>query len=428
MKKSLSRRGFLISAGAGSISLTLPTVSSVRANTTRGTESPMKSINPDIDNLKVVSCHDLKMISGNFAPGFSNQNLIIDSAKVEANLDAMAMELAGKPDPASAWATIFRKPSAKGWKDVRCALKVNCINTRNMPRVAVVGKVCKELIALGVPPSSIVIFDGKSNAYGADKYTPYIGTSLPTGVVVSRRNDSLGGMKQPLSLPGYPATPDNCKCTADLVDGKIDILVNLAVNKHHAGEYGHVTMCMKNHFGTFNPSPHGHGDNGYLIAINKSDEIVGGDPVRQQLCIIDSIWASHLGGPTSGLRGVQTGPARLIMGTFAPAVDYLTAVATWPDWKTDSGTQCKHATNANTENFLLQFGYTAAQRDAVKFVEVPPADKSGIDVKPRSRKTSRSRSFKNQHTYTVLGQRRARTGNNPRVPFVKGGKRRLPKL
>jgi hypothetical protein len=50
--------------------------------------------------------------------------------------------------------------------------------------------------------------------------------------------------------------PRASPAAADLVDGNIDILVNVAACKSHNGtgghyNYGSCTLCMKNHFGTF---------------------------------------------------------------------------------------------------------------------------------------------------------------------------------
>ncbi len=57
-----------------------------------------------------------------------------------------------------------------------------------------------------------------------------------------------------------------------------------------------------------------------VVAINKSKEILGeGLPPRQQICFIDSLWAM-----TDGPRATPNRrPDCLIMGTFAPILDYL---------------------------------------------------------------------------------------------------------
>lgn len=100
--------------------------------------------------------------------------------------------------------------------------------------------------------------------------------------------------------------------------------------KAHSSRFGGFTMTMKNHFGTFSPQP-GHWVRGldYLIAINQTPEILG--PMdrqtgkvlypRQQLCLVDALWASK--------RGPRGNPSHqpnfLAMGVLSPIVDYQVA-------------------------------------------------------------------------------------------------------
>lgn len=289
-------------------------------------------INPDIPNTRVVSCTDTKMITNTTSAraastfgGTSGQNIFVNTAQVEANMDAMAKQLTGKSTAALAWSTIFRKPSTKQWSAVKTAIKVNCINTGIMPKIAVVGKICQEFINLGVSPGNITIFDACSNASGSTKYTPYISTAtvkkgLPFGVVVS--SITKDG-------PNVPVGTSTLKCTSILavqngtsITYPIDILVNCAVNKGHSSSHGGFTMCMKNHTGTLKYSCPSTEE---IITENQSEAIIGGSngaPCRQQLCIIDSLWAATTGpsDPASHL------PCTLTMGTVAPVVDYQVAL------------------------------------------------------------------------------------------------------
>jgi hypothetical protein len=68
-----------------------------------------------------------------------------------------------------------------------------------------------------------------------------------------------------------------------------NILVNCAVNKGHGSSYGSFTLTMKNHTGTMK---FGCPSQQELIDENKSERILGGSPVRQLLCIVDSLWAA----------------------------------------------------------------------------------------------------------------------------------------
>jgi hypothetical protein len=89
-------------------------------------------------------------------------------------------------------------------------------------------------------------------------------------------------------------------------------------------------MTMKNHLGTFSPSPaHERGGQDYLIAINRTSEILGEMDKRtgkilfprQQLCLVDALWASK--------RGPGGNPSHqsnfLAMGVLSPIVDYQVA-------------------------------------------------------------------------------------------------------
>lgn len=136
----------------------------------------------------------------------------------------------------------------------------------------------------------------------------------------------------------------------------IDILINIANNKGH-DLMGRATLSMKNHFGTFAPKH----DINYLFNINKSDAILGGNPVRQQLCFIDSLFANKL----SNMGAPDAMPCYLVMGVFAPAVDYLTIK------KVREGVQGWTHDAATIDSYMTTFGYTTA--DPV-WVLVPPAD------------------------------------------------------
>ncbi|MBD3241445.1 MAG: DUF362 domain-containing protein [Chitinivibrionales bacterium] len=319
-------------------------------------------INPAVDNLRVVCCHDPSMVTSSCEemPGFAKmevQNGAVSVERVQKNLDAMALALTQKSSPADAWAVLLRKPRDKPWDKVRAAIKVNSI-ADNHPRLAVVDKICRELNALGVSMENIVIYDGCHNAH--QHYAAYVGKGLPEGVQVSEKSSLLGGTTE-----AQTPSPDNgaYDCSADVATGAIDILVNCAVNKGHGQKFGGATLTMKNHFGTFTPQPHGHGDLDYVLAINKSDAIVGGEPARQQLCIVDSLWAS-----THGPRGIPNKDThRLVMGVFGPAVDYLTIK------KIREPIMGAEHNEEALRRFATEFGYEPAAFEKAELVEVKPA-------------------------------------------------------
>jgi hypothetical protein len=348
---AVSRRTFLSSAAAGVLaSGILPAFGEeYKSAWTNG-----KQINPSIDNLRVVCCIDPAMIKGDPRSwDVASQNAPVVAEKVQADMDALACGLAQKSAPHEAWGSIFRKPSSKEWSDVKVAIKPNSF-VQNNPRVAVVNAVCKALIGLGVQPSNIIIYDGGGDPKG--KYGPYIGSGLPAGIIASKGNDAMGGS---LAAPVPKPHKGMFKCSAALVNGTIDILVNIAVNK--GSSFAGMTMTLKNHAGTFDPKPiHLGGGLDYILAFNKSEAILGGEPVRQQLCVIDSIWAM-----TKGPFGVPNKrPAALVMGTFSPAVDYVTARRI-----REQMMGCPHLDTL--DRIMSEFGY--ANFENLDFVKVEPA-------------------------------------------------------
>jgi predicted NAD-dependent protein-ADP-ribosyltransferase YbiA (DUF1768 family) len=286
-------------------------------------------IHPEIDNTRVAFCHDPSMISGNPVDWstIEAQNEMVVPDRVHENMDKMAMAIAEKATPEDAWAAIFRKPESKEWNEVKVAVKINSVEERHLNRLAVIEKVCLAIIDLGVLNENITIYDASWGISGTENYmnlyeTDYAMQRLPPGVQIST---TLGGERVPITLPDSSEEP----CTPQLADGTIDILINIAVNKGHGISYsGRFTLTLKNHLGSLvflHPGAQNGGDlpqiTPKLIAMNQSTAILGeGDPPRQQLCIVDSLWAST-GGPHDT---PNRAPCCLVMGTFSPIVDYLT--------------------------------------------------------------------------------------------------------
>jgi hypothetical protein len=366
MKKKLStgRRNFLKMTVAGAAGVALAKANKVFA--APEVWATGMAINPAIDNMRVVYCHDDRMWTlpaNKVLPStFDAMNAQTAASWVQANMDAMAMQLAQKTTADDAWKAIFR--SSKPWASTKVALKVNVIDPLNCARVAVVGKFCKIFTGFGVLPANIIIYDGAggNTTYGAGwtYYTKYFALNDATKIpaVVSNFNASMGGtIAAPVPVNG------NQTCTANIANGTIDILVNLATNKGHTS-MGGATLCMKNHFGTFAPN-HTLGD-AYIMNISKSDAIIGGTFPRQQLCFVDSLLAntkSNTGGPSQY-------PCYLIMGVFAPAVDYLTVK------KVREGVMAMTHTEATITSYVTTFGYTAT--DPV-WVNVPPVMTEVLD-------------------------------------------------
>ena len=346
----ISRRDFVKGAIiAGAACTAVPTILIRKSPAEWAKKS---EVHPNVNNLRVVGITDPRMTRiKEIETSWKRQQELVVSGPVWENLDRLACALLDTKDPKDAWKGIFVKPPGKSWSDTIVAIKTNNI-AKQHSRSAVMAKICHTLVdVVGIKASHIYIFDGVHGS-SMHRETPFGG--LPTGVKIV---DQWGGISAPVAVPSPWDEPSGkSEIVKALADGTVDILVNIAMCKGHWSTYGGFTMAMKNHFGTFSPGP-GHRDSAqeYLLAINKTPEILG--PMdkksgkvlypRQQLCLLDAIWASK-GGP-SGLPSHQ--PNFLAMGVFAPIFDYILATRF-------RGEKMGWRPNLQaTKRFLTEFGY-----------------------------------------------------------------------
>jgi len=332
----------------------------------RAAWSKKTRIHPHIDNLRVVGITDAAMTKTQepSAASWSRQNTLVNPKQVSENMDRLACTLTKTRDPGEAWRTIFVRPPRKSWSETVVAIKTNNIGVQHT-RSAVMSKVCHALTdVIGVKPGNIHIYDA---CHGSDLRTDTPFAGLPEGCRIENR---WGGSNTYTTVSGpWRGGEDRSECLKHLVEGTVDILVNMAMCKGHSSRFGGFTMTMKNHFGTFSPTfGHWVGSVDYLMGINQTPEILGAmDPKsgrvlypRQQLCIVDALWASE-DGPTCG---PSHQPNFLAMGVMSPIVDYLLATKFRGEqmgWKPDMET---------TRRMLTDFGYSEADLpDGGKIVE-----------------------------------------------------------
>jgi hypothetical protein len=321
---NVSRRQFMKKAAmAGTVLAVAPMIFVPKA---RAAWEKKSIVHPNVNNLRVVGITDPKMTRGmQTVSSWSLQEKMVVKEVVWENMDRLACGLVETGSPGEAWREVFIKPSRKSWSDTVVAIKTNNISLQHT-RSAVMSKVCHVFTSLlGVKGENIHIYDAVHGG-SMKQNTPFAG--LPEGVKIE---DNWGGINTEVSVP--PPWGDGrrtTKCLRYLANGAVDILVNVALCKGHSETLGGFTMAMKNHVGTFTPW-WVHQDEAleYLLAINQTPEILGPmDPStgrvlypRQQLCIIDALWASE-GGPGGYPR---TQPNFLAMGVLAPVLDYVIA-------------------------------------------------------------------------------------------------------
>jgi hypothetical protein len=365
--KGMSRRGFLKVTAVGALALTsVPTIIIPRR-----TEAYQAggAVHPNVDPLRVVGVRDPSMSKqANPRTTWEQEEQLVNWQPVHDNIDRLAMGLAEEKSAADAWKKIFVKPANKGWGDVVVAIKTNQI-AEQRPRSAVMSKVCHVLTdVLGVKGANVHIYDA-CHGSGMAKSNPFKG--LPEGVHIA---DQWGGYNSSVQVPApYLKGQRQARCLDHLAKDEVDILVNIALCKGHGSEFGGFTLSMKNHYGTFDPGPshRGGGNADYLIGINKSAQILGrmdaatGNVLfpRQQLVVVDALWASNPG--PGDLPDSQ--PNTILMGTFGPVVDYLGAMRFRKDlmhWPVNEQV---------ANRFLTDFGLTESSLpNGGKIVDVSP--------------------------------------------------------
>ena len=348
---SITRRGFVKQAmvmGTGIAAFPTVLIPRARAEWARKTR-----VHPNIDNLRVVGITDTGMTKAvETRIPWARQNELVVEEVVWENIDKLACTLAKTRNSREAWRTIFIKPPRKSWSETVVAMKTNNISQQHT-RSAVMAKIVNVLTeCLGVKASNVHIYDA-CHGYEMGRYTPFAGISEGC-----RIEDTWGGSTTSTEIPGpWKGRGGKTKCLKHLVDGSVDILINIALCKGHSQRFGGFTMTMKNHFGTFSPKPgHRKGSEDYLIAINQTPEILGSMDKRtgqvlfprQQLCLVDALWASR-GGP-GGNPSHQ--PNFIAMGAMSPIVDYQLATkfrGEMMGWQPN---------REATRRMLLDFGYS----------------------------------------------------------------------
>ena len=229
------RRDFLKTAAAGAagaMGISALRFDKLFAQSTGGWVSGLQ-VNPAIDNKRVICCHDPSMLTSTPSNAtWAAQNNAVNATVLASNVDQMAMQLAQKSTATEAWSTIFR--SSKSWASTKVAIKTNAIQgaTGNHPRVAIIKKLCDVFIdQLGVPVANIILYD--ANADASATYTTYASLTDATKIraTVSKNAQSLGGMV-PVTIA---AATKSISAPADLVNGVIDILVDICTLKVHSG-------------------------------------------------------------------------------------------------------------------------------------------------------------------------------------------------
>jgi uncharacterized protein (DUF362 family) len=244
---------------------------------------------------------------------------VVDAEVVREMMDRGMRSLTGEATTLGAWRRFVEPGDVVGIK----------VNAGGGPWVvsspAVVAETCRQLMAVGVPAASIVVFERFQNQLDAIDYAPH----LPDGVTVfaaekgNRRTDNSAYDPATYVEADFFGEDDTRSNMLRLVTQKLTKIVNIPNMKDH-GATG-ATGCLKNvAYGCFSnvARTHSRGQTHTLTAVGTFAAV---EPLRSRtvLQIMDGIRAVWHGGPFAPTTRYVFHPRQILFGTDPVAIDRL---------------------------------------------------------------------------------------------------------
>lgn len=275
LRQTIARRGF-IKALAGAL-LALYCLLFRRATTTVHADvPPVKS--------RVVTVHDRR--ASRAGKGLDNADL--DAAVVREMVNNGILAFTAETDLRRAWLKIIPDPTKK------VAIKVNCQIRGIYTKFKVVQPLVEGMLAIGVPPDNIIIYDMSDTAFELAGFVKNRGPGVKIGTA-----SDFGGYSKVLFhrlanllTGGHNNSGLNLLSrTISTPNGQWDCsyLINVPVLKALDG-YSGVTLSMKNHYGSIgNPGDHHDDIMEYIPLINNLPEIRN----KTRLIVLDAIFCEY---------------------------------------------------------------------------------------------------------------------------------------
>jgi hypothetical protein len=245
--------------------------------------------------------------------------LVVDADVVREMMDRGMRALTGEATTLDAWRRFFVPGDVVGIK----------VNAGGVPHVvsspAIVAETCRQLMAVGIPASSLVVFERFWNQIDAIGYPAL----LPERVEVfaaeggNRRTDNRAydpGTYVEVDFFGEEDTRSNMM---RLVTQKLTKIVNIPNMKDH-GATG-ATGCLKNvAYGCFSNVARSH-SRGQTHTRTSVGTFASVEPLRSRcvLQIMDGVHAVWHGGPFAKTTRYVFHPRRILFGTDPVAIDRL---------------------------------------------------------------------------------------------------------
>jgi hypothetical protein len=244
---------------------------------------------------------------------------VTDAEVVREMMERGMRALTGEATTLGAWRRLFEPGDVVGIK----------VNAGGVPHVvsspAIVAETSRQLMAVGIPPSNLVVFERFRNQIEAIGYPAH----LPGGVLVFAAE---GGNRRTENRAYDPATyvevdffgeDDTRSNMMRLVTQRLTKIVNVPNMKDH-GATG-ATGCLKNvAYGCFSnvARSHSRGQTHTRTAVGTFAAV---EPLRSRcvLQIMDGLRAVWHGGPFATTERYVFHPRRMLFGTDPVAIDRL---------------------------------------------------------------------------------------------------------
>jgi len=245
--------------------------------------------------------------------------VVVDADVVREMMDRGMRALTGETTTLGAWRRLFEPGDVVGIK----------VNAGGVPHVfsspAIVAETCRQLMAVGIPATQIVVFERFQNQLDGIDYGPH----LPQGVTVfaaeanNRRTENRAYDPATYVEVDFFGEDDTRSNMMRLVTQKLTKIVNIPNMKDH-GATG-VTGCLKNvAYGCFSNVARSH-SRGQTHTRTSVGTFAAVEPLRSRtvLQIMDGLRAVWHGGPFAKTERYVFDPRRMLFGTDPVAIDRL---------------------------------------------------------------------------------------------------------
>ena len=245
--------------------------------------------------------------------------VVVDAEVVREMMDRGMRSLTGEATTLGAWRRFFEPQDVVGIK----------VNAGGVPHVvsnpAIVAETCRQLMAVGIPATSLVVFERFQNQIDGIGYPAH----LPEGVQVfaaeagNRRMDNRAYDPATYVEVDFFGEEDTRSNMMRLVTQRLTKIVNIPNMKDH-GAVG-ATGCLKNvAYGCFSNVARSH-SRGQTHTRTSVGVFASVEPLRSRcvLQIMDGIHAVWHGGPFAKTTRYVFHPRRILFGTDPVAIDRL---------------------------------------------------------------------------------------------------------